>query len=88
MAYTRSLSELAHIISSRANSIYDTYNSENIPQPSFEYGKTHYAGPYTKLLEDSRAELLEAIDELKSLIIGPAGHIFFMSFVGVCAKSN
>lgn len=86
MDSSRSLSELALIISTHANSIHNTYNNENIPQPSFEYGTTHYAGPYTPSLEDSRAQLLEALDELRALIIGPAGHVFFMSFMGVSSS--
>ncbi|KAI0123461.1 S-adenosyl-L-methionine-dependent methyltransferase [Xylariales sp. AK1849] len=82
MALTRSLPELAHIISARTNSIYDAYDAEDIPQPSFELGTTHYAGPFSRKVEDSRAQLLEAIDELRSLIVGPTGHVFFMSFMG------
>ncbi|KAI1860016.1 uncharacterized protein JN550_011700 [Neoarthrinium moseri] len=82
MALTRSLPQLAHIISAHANSIHDDYESCGIQQPSFECGTSHYAGPYTSQVENSRAELLEAIDELRSLIVGPAGHVFFMSFMG------
>jgi hypothetical protein len=80
MTTSRSLPELAHIISSRANSIYDAYDAADLPQPSFDYGTSHYGGPFTRRVEDSRAQLLEAIDELRSLILGPAGHIFFLSF--------
>lgn len=83
MAYTRSLIDLAEIISTHASSIYSAYNAADIPQPSFELGSTHHAGPYTGAVEDSRAQLLEAIDELRALIVGPAGHVFFMSFMGV-----
>ncbi|ETS86138.1 hypothetical protein PFICI_04163 [Pestalotiopsis fici W106-1] len=82
MAFTRSLPELGQIIANQANAIHDTLNAAGIQQPSFEYGATHYAGPYGRAMEDSRAQLLEALDELRSLIIGPAGHIFFMSFMG------
>jgi hypothetical protein len=88
MARSRSLPELAHIVSSRASSIYDSYDASGIPQPSFEAGTTHYAGPFTPALESSRAQLLEAIDELRALILGPAGHVFFMSFMGVSLDST
>lgn len=82
MAFTRSLPELGQIIANQASAIHDTLNAAGVQPPSFAYGATHYAGPYGQAMEDSRAELLEALDELRSLIIGPAGHIFFMSFMG------
>ncbi|KAK6072727.1 Sterigmatocystin 8-O-methyltransferase [Seiridium cupressi] len=81
MASTRSLPELARIISHQTNSIYESYNIAGILQPSFDIGSTHFAGPYTQALENSRSQLLEAIDELRALIVGPAGHVFFMSFM-------
>lgn len=83
MAYSRSLPELARIISERAGAIHNTYQTEGIQQPSFEYGTSHFDGPYPGSVDEDRSTLLEAIDELRSLIVGPAGHIFFMSFMGV-----
>ncbi|KAH8202532.1 hypothetical protein TruAng_003340 [Truncatella angustata] len=82
MSSTRTLPELAQVISTQANLISNTYNDAGIQQPSLGYGTTHYGGPYAPALEDSRAQLLEAVDELRALIVGPAGHIFFMSFMG------
>jgi hypothetical protein len=88
MAFTRSLPELGQIIANQANAIHDTLNAAGVQPPSFAYGATHYAGPYGQAMEDSRVELLEALDELRSLIIGPAGHIFFMSFMGVSGSPS
>ncbi|ORY72051.1 S-adenosyl-L-methionine-dependent methyltransferase [Pseudomassariella vexata] len=82
MAKSRSLPQLAHIISSRANAIYDNLNNNDLPQPSFDYGAEIRTEPFSRELEDSRAQLLEAMDELQSLILGPVGHVFFMSFLG------
>lgn len=83
MAFTRSLPDLGRIISNQAKSIHDALNAAGVDQPSFEYGAEHYGGPYSRAMEDSRAQLLEALDEMRSLIVGPAGHVFFMSFMGV-----
>jgi hypothetical protein len=82
-AYSRSLPDLARLISTRTNAIYDAYQNQGIPQPSFALGSSHYEGPYEGTMEEDRTQLLEALDELRSLIVGPAGHIFFMSFKGV-----
>ncbi|KAK8065892.1 sterigmatocystin 8-O-methyltransferase precursor [Apiospora hydei] len=81
MASSRSLPELAHVISSCTNRIYDAYDDEGIPQPSFDVGADHFSGPFTPAVETSRVKLLEALDELRALIIGPAGHVFFLSFL-------
>ncbi|KAI4596812.1 hypothetical protein KJ359_005155 [Pestalotiopsis sp. 9143b] len=80
MAFTRSLPDLGRIISNQAKSIHDALNAAGVDQPSFECGAEHYGGPYSRAMEDSRAQLLEALDEMRSLIVGPAGHVFFMSF--------
>ncbi|KAK6849122.1 O-methyltransferase [Apiospora arundinis] len=81
MALSRSLPELAHVISSCTNRIYDAYDDEGIPQPSFDVGAQHFSGPFTPAVETSRVKLLEALDELRALIVGPAGHVFFLSFL-------
>lgn len=81
MALSRSLPELAHVISSCTNRIYDAYDDEGIPQPSFDAGADHFSGPFTPAVETSRVKLLEALDELRALIVGPAGHVFFLSFL-------
>ncbi|KAK7954339.1 O-methyltransferase [Apiospora saccharicola] len=81
MALSRSLPELAHVISSCTNRIYDAYDDEGIPQPSFDAGADHFSGPFTPAIETSRVKLLEALDELRALIVGPAGHVFFLSFL-------
>lgn len=88
MASSRSLPELAHVISSCTNRIYDAYDDEGIPQPSFDVGADHFSGPFTPAIETSRVKLLEALDELRALIVGPAGHVFFLSFLIVSAVSH
>ena len=80
MTSNRSLPELGHIVSSCANQLYDFYDDKNIPQPSFARHAQHYAGPFPLAVETRRAQLLEALDELRALVQGPTGHVFTMSF--------
>lgn len=80
MTSNRSLPELGHIVSSCANQLYDFYDDKDIPQPSFARHAQHYAGPFPPTLESRRAQLLEALDELRALLQGPTGHVFSMSF--------
>lgn len=88
MASSRSLPELGHIVSSCANQLYDFYDDKDIPQPSFARHAHHYTGPFPVALEARRAQLLEALDELKALLQGPTGHIFSMSFDTVPSSSS
>lgn len=80
MASNRSLPELGHIVSSCANQLYDFYDDKNIPQPSFARHAQQYAGTFPQAIETRRAQLLEALDELRALVQGPTGHVFTMSF--------
>ncbi|KAI0143475.1 S-adenosyl-L-methionine-dependent methyltransferase [Xylariaceae sp. FL1272] len=84
MAYSKSLPELAYIIQSRTNSIYDLLNEAGLPQPSFSLHDGPRSAParFEGVIENKRAQLLEAIDELRALILGPSTHVFFLSFLG------
>lgn len=87
MTSNRSLPELGHIVSSCANQLYDFYDDKNIAQPSFARHAQHYAGPFPTAVETRRAQLLEALDELRALVQGPTGHVFTMSFETVRRSS-
>jgi hypothetical protein len=70
MAPTRSLLDLARIIQENAAVIDDVIKTSGQPQPSFEAGgPPMLALPLEK--EESRTALLEAIDEMRALVMGP-----------------
>lgn len=70
MAPTHSLLDLAGAIQTHTAAIHDALKSGGLPEPTFESG-----GPPMFILppsaEGDRGALLEAIDELRALIMGP-----------------
>ena len=70
MAPTRSLLELASTIQARTAAIQDALKSGGLPAPTFESG-----GPPMLMLpaanEEDRSALLEALDEMRALVMGP-----------------
>ncbi|KAH6658135.1 S-adenosyl-L-methionine-dependent methyltransferase [Truncatella angustata] len=77
MSVSRSLSELAALIQSHSASIVNTLESHGHPQPSFTVGSPLVL-PLSPEVEDTRDELVEALDELRALVLGPMGHLFSM----------
>ncbi|KAI1843519.1 hypothetical protein JX266_010345 [Neoarthrinium moseri] len=75
MATTRSLSDLAQLIHSRTTSIETGLKAANLPQPSFN-ATAPPALPLSRELEEVRDELVEALEELRALVLGPVGHLF------------
>ncbi|ETS84291.1 hypothetical protein PFICI_02316 [Pestalotiopsis fici W106-1] len=75
MSPTRSLSELAQLIQIRTVSIEGGLKSAGIPQPSFDAAAPAVL-PIGSELEDIRDDLIEALDELRALVLGPVGHLF------------
>jgi hypothetical protein len=70
MAPAQSLLDLAGAIQAHTVAIHDALKSGGLPEPSFESG-----GPPIFMLppsaEGDRVALLEAVDELRALIMGP-----------------
>ncbi|KAK9422181.1 putative S-adenosyl-L-methionine-dependent methyltransferase [Seiridium unicorne] len=77
MSPSRSLSELAALIQTRSASIEDALKSAGLPPPSFAVGSP-LALPLSPELEDTRDELVEALDELRALVLGPMGHLLML----------
>ncbi|KAK6065091.1 o-methyltransferase [Seiridium cupressi] len=77
MSPSRSLSELAALIQNRSASIEDALKSAGLPPPSFAVGSP-LALPLSPELEDTRDELVEALDELRALVLGPMGHLLML----------
>jgi hypothetical protein len=82
MNRTRSLSELGNTVKSLTNSIGEFLDEANLPTPSFAQGSSSV---YPDSLQDSRAELLDALDELRALVLGPTSYIYFTSILSVCS---
>ncbi|KAI1335233.1 S-adenosyl-L-methionine-dependent methyltransferase [Xylariaceae sp. FL0016] len=82
MVSSRSLPELAHLVQSRTNTLYDLFNRAELPQPSFGRKAPKQPSRLPNAIEDTRAELLESLDELKALVLGPSSHVFFLTFLG------
>jgi hypothetical protein len=80
MRTTRSLSEIGHIIKTLASSL----DEANLPQPSLVHVYPSVS-PYA--LQDTRAELLDALEELRSLVLGPVSYIYFTSILSVCSTT-
>ncbi|KAI0886388.1 S-adenosyl-L-methionine-dependent methyltransferase [Annulohypoxylon maeteangense] len=76
MNTSNSLLELADIIKCQSSAIYDLLNEMNVPQPSFSYPTSPESSMTVKIIEDRRSCLLEALDDLRALILGPEAYIF------------
>lgn len=90
MASYRSLPDLGGLIQSRANDIQDLVKAAGAPLPSFDRGTAYKSLPYTEEIEGKRAELLEALDELRALVLGPAEHVYTLTYraVNTISKCN
>ncbi|KUI73939.1 Sterigmatocystin 8-O-methyltransferase [Cytospora mali] len=77
MPISRTLPELGHIIQSHTNSMFEFFNEAKLPQPTLSQEASIQAPGYPKAIQDSRAELLEALDELRTLILGPTSYLYF-----------
>ncbi|KAI0123904.1 S-adenosyl-L-methionine-dependent methyltransferase [Xylariales sp. AK1849] len=74
MSSLRKLSKLTGLIHSHAALIENALDSSSIPQPSFAAGSPPMLSVPPEL-DDTRDELIEAIDELAALVLGPVGHL-------------
>ncbi|KAK9777698.1 putative S-adenosyl-L-methionine-dependent methyltransferase [Seiridium cardinale] len=77
MSPSRSLSELAALIQTRSASIEDALKSAGLPPPYSAVGSP-LALPFSPELDDTRDELVEALDELRALVLGPMGHLLML----------
>jgi hypothetical protein len=83
MGKPRSLPELGGIIQSHAASIHDLFNELNIPQPSLCPSTASGKTVYPEALRKHQGELLEALDELRAVILGPTSYLYWTSILGV-----
>lgn len=73
MAGAKSLTDLAALIQRDVVAINDDLTAANAPQPSFQVGSPPLM--LSPQGEETRQQLLEALDELRALILGPVGPI-------------
>ncbi|KAI0832155.1 S-adenosyl-L-methionine-dependent methyltransferase [Hypoxylon sp. FL0890] len=86
MVKKRSLPELGNLIQSHANSIYESLNEAQLSQQPEEVPLRISAYPST--VQERRIELLDALDELRALVLGPTSYLFYTtvlspSWIGV-----
>ncbi|KAF2972751.1 hypothetical protein GQX73_g788 [Xylaria multiplex] len=81
MSPSRSIVELGDLVQSNTRSIHDLLNSASIPQPSLALGAPEQPLVYLGAIEECRAVLLEALDELRALVLGPRSYIFNTSII-------
>jgi hypothetical protein len=78
MSSSRSLKELASVIQARVDTLDEALKATNAPQPTLDIN-----GPPALMVppqfEDTKEDLLEALDELRTLIIGPVANVFSRS---------
>lgn len=75
---TSSLSSLVGTISTRTAEIEAFIEAGNIPQPSFSIGSPA-ALPLPESLDHAREEVLDAMDRLHALLLGPVPHLMRLS---------
>ncbi|KAI1178068.1 S-adenosyl-L-methionine-dependent methyltransferase [Nemania sp. FL0916] len=81
MPGSSSIVELGDYVQSTARSIHDLLSSSNIPQPSLALGAPEQPSVYPGAIEECRSNLLEALDELRALILGPRSYLFNTSII-------
>ncbi|ROV92194.1 hypothetical protein VMCG_09278 [Cytospora schulzeri] len=81
MSTSRSLPALGHIIQSLTNSIFELLDQAKIPQPTLSQEAPVQLAMYPKEIQNSRTELLEALDELRILVLGPTSYLYFTSIL-------
>lgn len=79
MSHSRSLPELGYMVQSRTNTIHELLNKANIAQPSLDHGPPSSDVVLPRPIREQRAELLEALDELQALVLGPTSYLYYTS---------
>ncbi len=84
-APTRILLDLAGTIQAHAATLHDAVESAGLPEPTFRSGGSPlFIVPPSN--EGDRAALLEAIDELRALVLGPVPYTILSAAYWVCAR--
>ncbi|KAI5862348.1 S-adenosyl-L-methionine-dependent methyltransferase [Durotheca rogersii] len=82
MANYKSLAELGHIIQSLATSLDESLKDARLPQPLLSpQGASSQILAYPDAAQAQRAELLDALDELRALVLGPTSYLFYTSIL-------
>ncbi|KAI0468872.1 S-adenosyl-L-methionine-dependent methyltransferase [Xylaria cf. heliscus] len=78
---SQSLSDLGDIIRQQSNTLSNQLQAMGFTPPSLSgNGGQEFVG-YPTEVGESREKLLEAIDELRALVLGPNSYLFFASFI-------
>ncbi|OTA55081.1 S-adenosyl-L-methionine-dependent methyltransferase [Hypoxylon sp. EC38] len=89
MAKNRSLPELGRLIQSHVNSIYESLSKAPLPQHPHSLQEVPLqVSACSNATQERRIELLDALDELRALVLGPTSYIFYTtvlspSWIGV-----
>lgn len=83
MSSSRELPELGDSIQALTKAISDHLKGAGLPQPSSKSGDGFGSNLYPKAIQDSRAELLDTLDELRTLILGPTSYLYFNAVLSV-----
>ncbi|KAK6067448.1 O-methyltransferase [Seiridium cupressi] len=76
MSGSRSLIDLGDLIQSCTKSIHDVLSQSQLPQPTFSSTTPSDINILHGTIQDNRAKLLEALEELRTLVLGPTSYIF------------
>ncbi|KAI0179266.1 S-adenosyl-L-methionine-dependent methyltransferase [Hypoxylon sp. FL1284] len=74
---TRSLLQLVDTIKSHGSFLSKLYDEAQLPQPSLRVEDLPQPGQVPKAMAETRAELLDALDELRALVLGPKSYLLF-----------
>ena len=83
MANPKTMAELVAAVSTHAAAIQDTLSTNDIASPTFESGGLAELLTVQPQLEGKRAQMLEALDELRAVLVGPPAHVFTLSAAAV-----
>lgn len=88
MSKNRSLPELGDIIQSHAKLIHKSINEDQSRQHqlSSKEGLLQISS-YPDSVQERRIELLDALDELRALVLGPTSYVFYTTVLSVCVLS-
>ena len=67
---------LGHKVSSQVQSLSELLSEYKFSQPSFSRDAPKTQRPYPTAIQDCRVQLLEALDELRAVVLGPTSYVF------------
>lgn len=79
---------LGHTALAQVKSLSDLLSKSNFPQPaSFSRDIPATQQEYPTAIQDCRMQLLETLDELRAVILGPTSYVFHTCVLNVSRRS-